>query len=192
MLMADVYRSEVVFKSDAKTIKNFLNKCFSLIDDKYYLDFEKFIPLNGKNPLGVWDCGALAHNFEFVKNIPESEIVVRFDTVNGGAGFIINELLTAFPNATIQTTLICEMLDFAIVITRPSFHSKPKIRDAHKGMCSLSDEAWINDIGRELWGYSKAPDLEKQGFIPVGNGQFMKIHEGVDAFKNLYPRFKAD
>ena len=192
MLMADVYRSEVVFKSDAKTIKTFLDKCFSLIDDKRYLDFEKFIPLSGGKPLDVWDCGALAHNFEFVKYIAESELVFRFDTIIGGAGLVVNKLLCDYPKASIKTTLICEMLDFAIVITRPSFHSKPKIRDAHKGMCSLSDEAWINDIGRELWGYSKAPDLEKQGFIPVGNGQFMKVHEGVDAFKNLYPRFKAD
>ena len=59
MLMADVYRSEVVFKGDAKTIKIFLDKCFTLIDDKHYLDFEKFIPLNGGKPLDVWDCGAL-------------------------------------------------------------------------------------------------------------------------------------
>lgn len=172
------------------TIDEFINRYFAVDDGRYYFDFEKVIPTNGKTSEDAWACGSEAYNFEIVEYDEKEKLVFRFDTIGGGPGLIVAKILSEFRSAHVVSVLVCEMLTYAIVVNRPPFREKPLVQRAIKGKCTRTEEEWINSVGQMLWGYSVEPDLTQRGFFDIGGGQFMRAHFDMEAYQDLYPRFK--
>lgn len=188
--MADEYRNEISIKGKKSTIDEFIKQYFTIVDGLYYFDFEKVIPSNGKPYDEVWACGSEAYNFEIVEYDDNENLVFRFDTIDGGPGWIVAKILNEFRSVHIVSTLVCEMLSYAIVVNRPSFRDKPFVQKAIKSNCTQAEAEWINSVGQKFWGYSVEPDLVQRGFVDVGDGHFMRMHFGFDSLQDLYPQFK--
>lgn len=185
--MANVFRSEVVLKGSDAAIESFVDRYFSLAQERKYLDFEKVLPLNGEQPYEVWGSSSEAYNFEIVRSC-KGEFVFRFDVAERLPVQIFLKLLCDKGSfSEISVVSCCEFLSevLELVGKKDLFITNLYWEDR----TPLSRKL-IKKTGKRLWGYSKRPNLETQGFIHVGGGQFIKIHFDPNGLEDLYPRFK--
>ncbi|MEN4750706.1 hypothetical protein ABEH28_13160 [Pseudomonas sp. Ps21-P2] len=184
--MANLYRNEVVLKGTDASIHSFINKYFSVEQEQKFIDFEKFLSLNGKQPRQIWHSDSEAFHFEVVR--AESGIFkFRFDTKTCPPTAIFTEITKLKPDfKEVIITACCEQLSEIFKIeAKQSLY----ITTLQWGDQSKLSRKIIKKIAADLWGYSKRPNLEEQGFVHVGGGQYMKFHAGI-GFDELYPRFK--
>lgn len=186
--MANIFRNEIAIHGDKEDLIKIIDFCFSEDEGRRYFDFEKIAPLKGDLESEIWGCESEAFNFE-ITNKTDVVLVFRFDTLNGAPHRIVPIILEKFKGCLISHLICCEMLSFAIILTRISNRVKPLVVGAYKGECSLKEELWIKDVGLTLWGYSESPSLAEQGFIDIGGGHFVKAYT-PDEYEGLYPRFK--
>lgn len=185
--MANVFRNEVILKGSDEAIAGFVNKYFSVEQGCKVIDFEKLLPLNGKEPGEVWHSDSDAFNFEIIRAQPNM-FVFRFDTKNCTPTAIFTEIINVKPDfKEVIITACCEHLSeiFKIEAKESLFITSLQWNDQGK----LSRKI-IKKIATELWGYSKRPNLEEQGFVHVGGGQFIRMHFNMAGLADLYPRFK--
>ena len=187
--MANVFRNEVVLKGSDDAIAGFINQYFSVEQGRKFIDFEKFLPLEGKEPSEAWHSDGEAFNFEVVR-AGSGVLKFRFDTKNCPPTAIFKEITKMKPEfKEVIITACCEHLSeifrieakVSVYITTLQWDDQGKL-----------SRKIIKKIASELWGYSKRPNLEEQGFIHVGGGQYMKMHFGLTGLADLYPRFKKN
>ncbi|WP_439854841.1 hypothetical protein [Pseudomonas yamanorum] len=184
--MANVYRSEVILKGEKSEISNFIKNTFSTEDGQQYLDFEKLLPLNGKNALDVWGCDSEVFNFEVTRSEDQC-FAFRFDVTGDLPSLVISQIMNIKGGlAEIIIRSCCEQLSIALHMIG-NRDLRTMIAD-RKSRNPLSKK-FIKHICKALWGYSKIPNFVDQGFIDVGGGCFMKFHS-MTSLEDLYPRFK--
>ena len=184
--MANLFRNEVVLKGSEASIESFINKYFSVEQERKFIDFEKFLPLNGKQPEQVWHSDSEAFNFEVIR-AESGFLKFRFDTKTCPPTAIFSEITKLKPDfKEVVITACCEQLSeiFKIEAKQSLYITTLQWDDQGK----LSRKV-IKKIAADLWGYSKRPNLEEQGFVHVGGGQYIKVHAGI-VLNQLYPRFK--
>lgn len=186
-IMANVFRNEVVLKASDESIAGFINQYFSVEQGCKFIDFEKLLPLEGKEPNEVWHSDSDAFNFEVV--LAESGVFkFRFDTKScPPMAIFLNIFKEKDSFQEINIVSCCEHLSEIV-----KFEGKRNLIITNlqwNGFGKLSRKI-IKRIGLSLWGYSKRPNLEEQGFINIGGGQFIKMHFDMTAYQDLYPRFK--
>ena len=186
--MANVYRSEVVLKGTDSSIESFINDYFSLEQECKYFDLEKVLPLEGREPEDVWQSCSEAYNFEVIQ-ADNGVFKFRFDTNENPPLTIFYELLRRFKHGSSRISFVscCEHLTTIVklegndnlVITCLQWNDSGKL-----------SRKIIKKIALKLWGYSNKPNLEEQGFVHVGGGQYIKMHFDMNCVEDLYPRFK--
>jgi len=185
--MANVFRNEVVMKGSDEAIAGFINQYFSVEQDRKFIDFEKLSPLEGKKPRDVWGSDSEAYNFEVVK-ADFGIFKFRFDTNTRPPSSIIGRILREKDKfEQMKIVSCCEQLSEVLMAEEID-----DLRVTHL-YWDVSDKLYrevIKKTAKRLWGYSKRPNLEEQGFINIGGGHFIKAHFGLDCLKDLYPRFK--
>lgn len=186
--MANLYRNEVVLKGSESSIESFISKYFSVKQECKFIDFEKLLPLDGKQAEEVWHSDSDAFNFEVVRS--ESGILkFRFDTKGCPPTAVFNEIVKLKPDfKEVVITACCEQLSWIFKIEANRNLTITTLQWDDQGKLSRKI---IKKIAADLWGYSKRPNLEEQGFVHVGGGQYIKIHSGI-GLDQLYPRFKTN
>ncbi|MBL3827758.1 hypothetical protein EGU81_01700 [Pseudomonas syringae pv. theae] len=186
-IMANVFRNEVVLKGSDEAIAGFINQYFSVEQDRKFIDFEKLLPLEGKEPCEVWGSNSEAYNFAVVK-ADFGIFKFKFDTNTRPPSSIIGRILREKDKfEEIKIVSCCEQLSEVLMAEEIN-----DLRVTHL-YWDVSDKLYrevIKKTAKRLWGYSKRPNLEEQGFINIGGGHFIKAHFGLDCLKDLYPRFK--
>ena len=184
--MANVFRCEVVLKGSESSIESFITDYFSVEQERKFLDFEKLLPLNGKEPCEVWTSSSDAYNFEVVR--AESGVFgIRFDVNNCPPAEIFTKILSMKKDfKEINIVSCCEQLSEMIQLDAKAnlyitFLEWADQNPLHRKL--------IKQTAKRLFGYSKRPNLEEQGFVHVGGGQYIKVHAGI-GLNQLYPRFK--
>lgn len=187
--MANVYRTEYEVKGAEQEIKKF---AFEVLGDgateRQYFDLEKIIPLSGQGMDTVWGSESESFNFELCY-MSLTKIVFRFDTNNGTPLHICVALMNKYSLLTLNVRSCCELLVEAV-----RFVKDPRIQGIACECHEWSDDGgkWKKHIRNEakyLWGYSNKPNLEKRGFVKIGN-TYVKVHYGV-SLEELRPRFKV-
>lgn len=185
--MANVFRCEVVLKGSESSIESFINNYFSVEQERKFFDFEKLLPLNGKEPSEVWTSSSDAYNFEIVR-ADSTVFAFRFDVNNCPPAEIMAKILTVEEDfKEINIVSCCEHLSEVI-----QFDARTNLYITHLEWADPNplQRKLIKQTAKRLFGYSKRPNLEEQGFVNVGGGQFIKMHFGFSAVQDLYPRFK--
>lgn len=186
-LMANVFRNEVVLKGSDEAISGFINEYFSVEQGCKFIDFEKLIPLEGKELSEVWGSDSEAYNFEVVR--AENGIFkFRFDTNTRPPEVIFFRILSEkilFDEINILSC--CEQLSELLQLEGNHYL---RITHLHWSVSSKLYRDVIKKAAKRLWGYSKCPSFEEQGFIHIGEGRYIKKHCGLKSLAELYPRFK--
>ncbi|MCF5188631.1 MULTISPECIES: hypothetical protein [Pseudomonas] len=187
--MANVYRTEYEVKGTAQEIKKFIVEVIGDgATERQYFDLEKIIPLDGQEMDTAWGSESEAFNFQLC-HVSSTKIVFRFDTNNCTPLHVCFALMNKYTLLTFNVRSCCELLIEAV-----RFVKDPRIQGIGCECHEWNDDGgvwrkYIKNEAKYLWGYSNKPNLEKRGFVKIGN-TYVKVHFGI-SLEELRPRFKV-
>lgn len=187
--MANVYRTEYEVIGTEHELKKFIVEVLGDgVNERQYFDLEKIIPLDGQEMDIVWGSESEAFNFQLC-HVSSTKIVFRFDTNNCTPLQVCFALMNKYTFLTFNVRSCCELLIEAV-----RFVKDPRIQGIGCECHEWNDDGgvwrkYIKNEAKHLWGYSNKPNLEKRGFVKIGNTH-VKVHFGI-SLEELRPRFKV-